>query len=156
MSAIPDRLTKNVTSRGWPEPFNDLYVNFSRDELPNATPITEIAERIAAIAKTAILENGGRVEIRPGDAPSVVGKTFTFPFFSWDLALAFGEEGRVRLSMPDMEDDIDGSFVQDGQRLAIDVGVWNYQFEVLYDGEKVEFIDGQRPGEVTYIVATDF
>ena len=33
-AAIPDELTKNVTPRGWPEPFNNLYVNFSRDELP--------------------------------------------------------------------------------------------------------------------------
>jgi hypothetical protein len=36
------------------------------------------------------------------------------------------------------------------------VGVWNYQFEVLYDGENVEFIEDQRAGETTYIVATDF
>ena len=155
-AAIPDELTKNVTPRGWAEPFNNLYVNFSRDELPVATPITEIAERIAAIAKTAILDNGGRVEIRPGDAPSIVGKTFTIPFYSWDLTMVFAEGGEAQLSSPSFDDDFEASFVQDGQRVEIDVGVWNYQFEVLFDGENVEFIEDQRAGETTYIVATDF
>jgi hypothetical protein len=36
------------------------------------------------------------------------------------------------------------------------VGVWNYKFEVAYDGENVEFAEDQRAGEITYIVATDF
>ena len=67
-----------------PEPFNNNYVNFSRDGLPTATPITEIAERIAAIAKTAILDNGGRMEILPGEAPPIEGKTFTVPFYKMD------------------------------------------------------------------------
>ena len=155
-AAIPDRLSKKVTPRGWSEPFNNLYVNFSRDELPVATPITEIAERIAAIAKTAILDNGGRVEIRAGEAPSIVGKTFTIPFYSWDLTMVFAEGGKAQLSSPSFDDDFEASFVQDGQRVEIDVGVWNYQFEVLYDGENVEFIEDQRAGETTYIVATDF
>jgi hypothetical protein len=155
-AGIPDRLTKNLTPRDWAEPFNDLYVNFSRDELPVATPITEIAERIAAIAKTAILDNGGRVEIRPGDAPSIEGKTFTIPFYSWDLTMEFGEGGNVLLSSPSFDDDIEANFVQIGQRLDIDVPVWDYQFEVFYDGENVEFIEGQRAGEITYVVATDF
>ena len=155
-SAIPDELTKNVTPRGWDEPFNNNYVNFSRDALPTATPITEIAERIAAIAKTAILENGGRMEILAGEAPSIEGKTFTTPFKSWDMTMAFSKGGKVLLSSPSMDDDIEASFVQNGQILEIDVPIWKYQFEAFYDGENVEFMDGQRPGVTSYIVATDF
>jgi hypothetical protein len=156
-AAIPDELTKNVTPRGWSEPFNNNYVNFSRDGLPTATPITEIAERIAAIAKTAILDNGGRMEILPGEAPSIEGKTFSVPFYKMDLTMAFNEGGKALLSSPDLGDDVEGSFVQDGQRVIIAVPAWkNTQFEVLYDGEKVEYFEDQRPGEISYIVATDF
>ena len=61
---IPDRLTKKIGERELDEPFNNEYVCFTRDEVPIATPISDIVDRIGAIAKTAILENGGRVEIR--------------------------------------------------------------------------------------------
>ena len=44
----------------WEAPFNDTYVNISRDELRLRTPITEIADRIVAVAEQAIRENGGR------------------------------------------------------------------------------------------------
>ncbi len=58
-------ITINIPSQQeWDEPFNNLYVNYTRDDLPVCTPISEIVERIAKIAKTAILENGGRMEIR--------------------------------------------------------------------------------------------
>ncbi len=67
---IPDRLMKN---RYWKEPFNNQYVNYTRDELPIITPITEIVDRIAAIAKTAILDNGGRMEIRVRDGQKLDG-----------------------------------------------------------------------------------
>jgi ADP-ribosylglycohydrolase len=67
---IPDRLMKN---RYWKEPFNNQYVNYTRDELPIITPITEIVDRIAAIAKTAILDNGGRMEILVRDGQKLDG-----------------------------------------------------------------------------------
>ena len=44
----------------WDKPFNDTYVNISRDEIALRTPITEIASRIVAIAEHAIRDNGGR------------------------------------------------------------------------------------------------
>jgi hypothetical protein len=47
--------------------FENQYVCFTRDDVPIATPLSEIEERIAAIAKGAILENGGRIEVSPGD-----------------------------------------------------------------------------------------
>ena len=58
------------------EPFNDRYVNISRDEVKLHTPISEIVERIAAVAKTAILENGGRMEMRDGKPVYVINSDF--------------------------------------------------------------------------------
>ena len=56
----------------WEKPFNDRYVNISRDEIKLHTPISEIVARIAAVAKTAILENGGRMEMRDGEPVYIV------------------------------------------------------------------------------------
>ena len=60
----------------WTKPFNDQYVNISRDEIRLRTPISEIVRRIAAVAKTAILENGGRMEVRDGETVYVVNADF--------------------------------------------------------------------------------
>ncbi len=60
----------------WEKPFNDRYVNISRDEVKLHTPISEIVERIGAVAKTAILENGGRMEMRDGKAVYVINSDF--------------------------------------------------------------------------------
>ena len=71
------KLTKNLAAwTTWDKPFNDQYVNITRDEIPVRTSITEIVERIAAIAKIAILENGGRMEIREGKPVYVVNADF--------------------------------------------------------------------------------
>ncbi len=40
------------------------------------TPISEIVERIAAVAKTAIIENGGRMEMRDGKPVYVINSDF--------------------------------------------------------------------------------
>ena len=70
-------ITLNLPSRGtWEKPFNDQYVNTTRDGLPLRTPITEIVDRIAAIAKDAILENGGRVEMRDGESTYIIDCDF--------------------------------------------------------------------------------
>lgn len=61
------KLTMELPLRStWDKPFNDRYVNISRDEIKLRTPISEIVERIGAVAKTAILENGGRMAVRDG------------------------------------------------------------------------------------------
>jgi hypothetical protein len=66
-------ITINLASQQeWDEPFNNLYCNFTRDDLPVRTPIDEIVDRIAKIAKTAILENGGRMEIRDGEPVYII------------------------------------------------------------------------------------
>lgn len=67
------KLTTELPLRGsWDKPFNDRYVNISRDEIKLRTPISEIVERIGAVAKTAILDNGGRMEVRDGKTVYVV------------------------------------------------------------------------------------
>ena len=69
--------TKKLPAWGdWDKPFNDQYVNSSRDEIRLRTPISEIVERIAAVAKTAILENGGRMEVRDGETVYVANSDF--------------------------------------------------------------------------------
>ena len=59
-NSIPDHLTKDLGGgEKWDRPFNNQYINYSRDGLPNMTLITDIVERIYFIAESAILENGG-------------------------------------------------------------------------------------------------
>ena len=64
---IPDFLTKELPRHGkWDKPFNDRYLNYSRDGLPIVTKISDIVSRITAIAEKAILKNGGRIVRRDG------------------------------------------------------------------------------------------
>ncbi len=41
-------------------PFNDTYINYSRDNLPNRFSIEDLVDRIVAITEKAILAEGGR------------------------------------------------------------------------------------------------
>jgi hypothetical protein len=67
-------------SKGIPEDmveeFNNQYVCFTRDELPIVTSISDIVERIAAISQTAILENGGRMEMRDDETVYIINCDF--------------------------------------------------------------------------------
>lgn len=59
--AIPAALTQECLPRGrWDKPFNDTYINFSRDDLPIHNRISDIVQRIVDIAETAILDEGGQ------------------------------------------------------------------------------------------------
>jgi len=59
-SAIPPGLTEGLTEKpSWKRPFNDTYINFSRDNLPAYNSISDLASRILKIAESAIIENGG-------------------------------------------------------------------------------------------------
>ena len=70
---IPDRLTKEFLLRGkWKEPFNNQYLNYSRDGLPIMTKISDMVARTAHIAETAILENGGRKTSKDGVVEYVI------------------------------------------------------------------------------------
>ncbi len=60
-SAIPEKFTLELPSRGrWTEPFNNTYINYSRDGLPNHYRIDELVDRILAVTERAIFEQGGR------------------------------------------------------------------------------------------------
>lgn len=60
-AAIPRHFTHEMPSRGrWSEPFNDTYINYSRDGLPNRFSISNLVDRIVAITEQAILSQGGR------------------------------------------------------------------------------------------------
>ena len=77
MGEAATELTLNLPAWStWEKPFNDRYVNISRDEVKLRTPISEIVQRIAAVAKTAILENGGRMEMRGGQPVYVILSDF--------------------------------------------------------------------------------
>lgn len=77
MGDAAKQITLSLPSRGsWTVPFNNRYVNISRDGLPLRTPISDIVDRIAAIAKVAILDNGGRMEMRDGKPVYIVASDF--------------------------------------------------------------------------------
>ena len=60
-SSIPERLTLGMSEKpAWSKPFNDTYINFSRDGLPVITKISDIVNRIMIITEEAILSNGGQ------------------------------------------------------------------------------------------------
>lgn len=60
-SVIPSRLTLGLSDEPiWKQPFNDTYINFTRDGLPNFTKISDIVDRIMIITENAILKNGGQ------------------------------------------------------------------------------------------------
>jgi ADP-ribosylglycohydrolase len=60
-SAIPARLTLGLSDKpSWKVPFNDTYINYTRDDLPPFTKISDIVNRILVIAEEAIIANGGK------------------------------------------------------------------------------------------------
>ena len=66
--AIPRKFTHEIGYyEVWDQPFNNQYINYSRDGLPNMTPISEIVDRILAVAEKAILEEGGKINERDGE-----------------------------------------------------------------------------------------
>lgn len=69
---VVDQMKTLPAWRAWDKPFNDTYVNVSRDEIALRTPISEIADRIVAVAEQAIRENGGRMENRANEVFYVI------------------------------------------------------------------------------------
>ena len=147
---IPEELT---------EGFNDRYVCFTRDNLPLVTPISNIVERIAEIAKTAIMENGGRVEIRPGEAPSVAGRTLKVDFEGDDLEWSFGENAKVTISGGLFESPTTVNYEQDGQIIRVNIEYYEEdeeEYELFYDGKTLVMGEGVIAGDVTYLINCDF
>lgn len=144
------------------EDFNDQYVCFTRDEVPIATPISNIVERIAAIAKTAILENGGRIKLHQGDAPSIAGKTLTTVYDRIEYTWVFGEENEATVSGGDFEENTVAEYIQEGDRVRVEIlGV---NLEAFYDGERINFVGEIQGdifgsdiyGDIIYIINCDF
>ncbi len=59
--AIPDHLTKTFHGIEWETPFNNRYLNHTRDGIPYENKISDIVYRTARIAVHAIDQNGGQV-----------------------------------------------------------------------------------------------
>lgn len=67
-STIPKKLTHNMGYNDtWDQAFNNQYINYSRDGLPNLTYISDIIDRILAVAEEAILQNGGKKVEKNGE-----------------------------------------------------------------------------------------
>ncbi len=59
-SLIPSKFTLGLGDKpSWKVPFNDTYINYTRDDLPNYTRISDIVNRILMLAEESILANGG-------------------------------------------------------------------------------------------------
>lgn len=77
-SVIPERITRGLAhpdnpERWWATPFNDRYLNFTRDELPIDNRLSNLVDRTLAIAEQAILAGGGRrIETGGEDAYVVI------------------------------------------------------------------------------------
>jgi hypothetical protein len=169
--SIPEKLTRDISFyEEWEEPFNDQYINFTRDDLPIATPITDIVDRIAKISKMAILENGGHMVLRKGNVPSIAEKTITAMYKGIEYIWVFDELDEATVSGGDLDDNTLAEFVQDGERVKVHIlcdsgkALYNKGLEGYYDGNIIEFVREIEPdifwddmyGKVTYIVNCDF
>ena len=136
------------------EEFQDQYVCFTRDDVPIATPISNIVERITDIAKESILVNGGRIELRPGEAPSIIGKTITTKLWDEVFTWVFKDDGKATVSGGWFEHETDAKYIQNGDIVKIQVK--DELIEGSYDGENLILGEEEIPGEITYIVQCDF
>ncbi|WP_020529727.1 ADP-ribosylglycohydrolase family protein [Flexithrix dorotheae] len=63
-AGIPENLLLEMDPRKkWDVPFNDIYINYSRDNLPNYNTISDIIDRILKISEQCIAENGGSKKV---------------------------------------------------------------------------------------------
>jgi len=146
--------------------FNDQYICFTRDEVQIATPISEITNRITDISKTAIRNNGGRVEIRRKEALPVKDKTINFSYNGIDYTMQFGYE-EASIAGGNLNKDMFVEYFQEGDRLRWEV--WDEDVSVMklegfYDGISinsireihVDIFDSDIYGEIIYIINCDF
>lgn len=76
--AIPARFTKELPLHGkWDTPFNNRYLNYTRDGLPIDNRISDIVDRILRISEQAILDAGGRKIVEDGQEVYVVMVDFS-------------------------------------------------------------------------------
>ena len=161
---IPEEFTKGIA--GFNKPFNNLYLNYTRDELPIATPISEIVDRITKISEKAILDNGGRVEVIRTNAPSVVNQEITITYNETDYKVKFGFN-EATISGGNYNEESFVEYIQDGDRVRMEI--WDndssvVKLEGFYDGKSIhsvieiedEIFDEEIYGKITYIINSDF
>jgi ADP-ribosylglycohydrolase len=161
---IPEKFTKSIAD--FDEPFNDLYINYTRDHLPIATPISEIVDRIAEISEKAILDNGGRVEVVRNNAPSIANKEVILNHLGINYTMKFAIN-EASISGGDFNEETFVEYVQDGDRLRWEI--WDdetslMKLEGYYDGKNihsvkeidVDIFEEDIYGEITYIINSDF
>ena len=93
--AIPDELLRPIADSGWRDPFNDRYVNVTREELPDAS-INDMAARLAAQGEKVILATGGQI-LEVDGVPHyqiLADAEFTPPFELHRTPLLMAEVGR--------------------------------------------------------------
>lgn len=67
VNSIPDMFTKELPiGEKWEVPFNNTYIKYSRDNLPNYNKISDIVDRLAVLAEKAIIKNGGKIRKENG------------------------------------------------------------------------------------------
>ncbi|MBA7558184.1 hypothetical protein ES705_50977 [subsurface metagenome] len=77
LSCIPDYLLLEMgREKKWKKPFNNQYVNFTRDDLPLITKMDDIIERILVVAEKTIWDNGGRKFEKDGEVYYVINPDF--------------------------------------------------------------------------------
>lgn len=143
------------------EGFKDQYVCFTRDDVPIATPISNIVDRIADKAYEAILANGGRVEIRREDSPPIKGKVLTAEYKDVEYTFDFKYEKKVKVSGGDLKEDTYGYYIQKGNLMGLHFEGNTY--EANFEGEQLKITgpaDGkfwnQAYGDIYYIINCDF
>ena len=143
------------------EGFKDQYVCFTRDDVPTATPISNIVDRIKDKAYEAILANGGRVEIRRKDSPPIKGKVLTAKYKDVEYTFDFKFEEKVIVSGGELKEDTYGYYIQKGT----DMGLYfeGNLLEANYEGKDLTITgpaDGkiwdEVYGDVYYIINSDF
>ena len=60
----------------WDTPFNNPYLNITRDGLPNVFTLDDLIDRTLRITEPAILEEGGRKEEKNGRTVLIVPCSF--------------------------------------------------------------------------------
>jgi hypothetical protein len=74
---IPSGLLFPLKDRDWTKPFNDVYKNVSRHDLPDAS-INDMTARMAAIGEKIVLAHGGKKVTENGKEYLVVNPSATF------------------------------------------------------------------------------
>ncbi|WP_394174299.1 ADP-ribosylglycohydrolase family protein [Thalassotalea litorea] len=77
LQAIPESLLYPLGKSQWQKPFNDAYINITREDLPDAS-IEDMARRIAAQGEKVIIANGGRKKTVDGEQVYLINSDASF------------------------------------------------------------------------------